>query len=196
MRLRSVICTAVGLAALGSAPAAHAGTVSIDANIVDPSQPVATFLNYADDAGEKNDLTVTYDDGHWLFHDPNAPMQTRNCTVVDEHTVDCNAGDGPVSGDPDFAGLNGVDIEMGDGDDHVSTGPLSTRVRSIVRGGTGKDMMVVASTTAFNGPYVYGQSGPDTLTGSASGDLFDGGSGNDTLVGAGGNDQLTGGRGA
>jgi hypothetical protein len=198
MRLRSVICTAVGLAVLGSAPAAHAGTVSIDSTFDEfhPSEPVATFLNYADDAAEQNDLTVTYDDGHWLFHDANAPMQTRNCTVVDEHTVDCNAGEGPVSGDPTFLGLNGVDIELGDGDDHVSTGPLSPRVRSLVRGGTGKDTIAVASTNAYIGPFVYGQSGPDTLTGSASGDAFDGGSGNDTLVGAGGDDQLTGGRGA
>src|SRR3954447_5495032 len=122
MRLRSAMCTATALAVLVFVPAAHAGTASIDANIVDPSQPVATFLNYVAAAGEQNDLTVTYHDGHWLFHDATAPMKTTNCQVIDEHTVDCNAGDGPISGNSEAAGLYGVTLDMGDGDDTVSAG--------------------------------------------------------------------------
>jgi Ca2+-binding RTX toxin-like protein len=203
MRLRTLTSIAVVLLSLLLAPAAHAGKTSIDFQFDEErGQPttVATFLNFVASPGEQNDLTVSYDGkGHWLFHDTGAPIDASNCVQVDEHTADCAAGDGPTYEESDgeiFLGLHGVMIETGDGDDHVSTGPLSSKAQSYVRGGRGNDTMTVTTTTPYFGPFVYGQAGDDVLTGSASGDDLYGGDGDDTLVGGEGGDVLVGARGA
>src|SRR3954452_13482241 len=203
MRLRTIASIAVGLLSLLLAPAAHAGKASIDFEFDQPRgepRSVAEFLNFVASPGEQNDLTITYDGkSHWIFHDAGAPLDATNCVQVDEHTADCNAGEGPTyeeAGGDIFLGLDGVTIDTGDGEDHVATGHFSTKVQANVKGGAGNDTMTVTTTTPYVGPFLHGQSGDDVLTGGASGDGLYGGAGDDTLVGGDGNDVLVVARGA
>ena len=70
--------------------------------------------------------------------------------------------------------------------------PLSSVARIVVRGGGGKDTIVINSSIPAD---VRGEAGPDVIYGGFSNDTIDGGDSYDTLDGRAGNDVLNGGDG-
>src|SRR4051794_8114586 len=114
MRLRRAICTAVGIGALGSAPAAQAAHVGFEVEQSGNGDSAATLV-YAAAPGEQNDLSAGWDGvSHWIFRENGAVTLTAGsgCQPVDPHTVDCNAGAGsPNDGGPDF-GFTGSEFDM------------------------------------------------------------------------------------
>ena len=191
------VSLAVGVA-LALAPAAHAATASIDYQVGAPrGEPVtaAAFLSYTAAPGETNDLTVSFDAGHWVFHDAGATISVNNCTKVDDHTADCAAGDGPIYDGGENLGLHGVTINLGDGDDTLIAQPLSRGIAADVRGGTGNDTLTGTGAIFNSSPRLSGGDGDDVLGSGAGDDTLEGGPGADTIDGGAGNDRLGGGAG-
>jgi Ca2+-binding RTX toxin-like protein len=153
-RRSRMLITSVAAVALAHAPAALAANIDGDA------------LRFVAEAGETNTVTIDADAADRLatgaytkvtVTDTTAPLTATNgCQSVGPHTATCTKS----------YGFTSVDIQLGDGDDAATVGPLG-------------------STGIFGGP------GNDVLTGSDGGnDLFKGGTGDDTISGRGGNDRL------
>jgi len=93
------------------------------------------------------------------------------------------------------------DDEVGDG---IDAKIYAKFTNVLVRGGNGADSVSGSlpdySRASFDGPLnvptsIYGEAGPDLLTGGRNMDYLDGGPGADALFGAAGDDQLSGGGG-
>jgi Ca2+-binding RTX toxin-like protein len=119
------------------APAASVGHV-----------PGSTQLLFLADAGESNRVTVASSPGTLTVTDPGAGtmVASGDCAVVGPGTASCPA-----------AGITGLELNGGEGDDEI------------------------ANATLVNGK-LFGQDGNDVLRGGAGADLLDGGPGLDTVA--------------
>lgn len=154
-------------------------------------------------AGERNELSVTLDQGTVILRDAAAPIVAgRGCTNAVDGSVTCSTGSLVVwaeDGDDTVtvttatsAGI--VGISGGDGDDTIAlVGPVSTgsgvgQMPRGIRGDAGDDVLSAGST----GAGLYGDGGDDTLVGGPGSDTMEGGLGDDVLSGEGGNDEIAG----
>src|SRR5207302_6080368 len=92
-----------------------------------------------------------------------------------------------------YAGLEFLKIDLGQGDDSFDILSTSASTVSAVNGNGGADTIHVIASAA--NAIVDGGDGNDTLTGSPGADTIWGGAGNDHLNGGGGADQIFGGLG-
>ncbi|MFT3786937.1 MAG: calcium-binding protein [Tepidisphaeraceae bacterium] len=93
--------------------------------------------------------------------------------------------DGGVAENPEtylYSQVTSVNIDAGDGNDTISLGKL--RVPSVIRGGTGNDLIF----GGMSSDYIRGDGGKDTIFGNDGGDRLDGGNGGDLMDGGAGRD--------
>lgn len=139
-------------------------------------------------AGESNHVAVRGDDfdsGAVLISDVVEPTvgSGLTCTVstaMGWYFASCKA-----------AGLTGVRIETGDGDDEVNVGeeiPLAGPIA--IDGGPGNDKL--RGPAGARSVAIDGGDGADAIEGGNGADVLHGGPGNDTLDGDDGNDQVHG----
>src|SRR5215211_5201102 len=110
--------------------------------------PGSTQLVFLADAGESNRVTVASSPGTLTVTDPGSAtmVASGDCAVVGPGTASCPA-----------AGITGLQLNGGDGDDEIT------------------------NATRINGK-LFGQDGNDILRGGAGADLLDGGPGLDTVA--------------
>lgn len=101
--------------------------------------------------------------------------------------VDITLGDG---NDTVFLGDGGGVVRGGNGDDEIIGGAVLPGKTIEVRGGAGRDKIVV-----YGKAKVYGDEGADDITGSDGPDEIYGGDGNDHILAFGDNDKIDGGGG-
>ena len=174
------IALAIAVLALGAAPAgaATAQITVTHSRGTHESDVINMAPGYRAAPGESNHLTVSGSAREIVLSDSGAAITPGNgCSAIDDHSVRCR----PDSlGRYDF--LDGVDVELGDGDDELTpTRPDDIGVG--VDGGPGNDTLTGDGTLS-------GGDGNDRLVGGADSDLLDGGRGNDTLDGGPGADWL------
>jgi Ca2+-binding RTX toxin-like protein len=206
MRLQMAICTAA-LAALGVAPAAHASEVSLHYHFNEYHGVAINYyanLDVSGDGAERNDVTVTYTPGEggaagaYEIRDAAAPVDAVNnvnaspaCEQVDDHTVRCGqyGGSFPQQGElGDYSGIEDVHVDLGKGADKALVGSVARE--AFVHGGAGDDTLTATGPVSRQLPYIYGDSGADTLIGSNGDDLLVGGTGSDKFEGGAGYDVL------
>lgn len=157
----------LGAVALAAPAAASAATVEVRAN---PDLQRSDEVHYVAGAGEANVVLVNYDgDAKGItITDPGATITAGAfCTAVDAHTARCL----PRGTTDATQFLAFARVELGDGDDSVST----TRPGPVPVGALVAD----------------GGSGDDHLEGGPNNDELDGGGGRDELLGGDSQDVLT-----
>jgi hypothetical protein len=163
--------------------AGTAGAAKVRVNEYDPDYstckadcaPPSYEVEFSARPGEQNVVTATRDaNGFVVLHDAGpAITTTRDCTLIDPHTVTCGPSDASLR------------VRAGDGDDEVTIADGFAKVE----GGSGNDRLI-------GGP------GSDTLVGGAGDDELHGGAGDDRLLdgvksaAVPGNDLFDGGDGA
>ncbi|MDX8152286.1 hypothetical protein SK069_11815 [Patulibacter brassicae] len=180
----------VALALAGSASPAAAAHLTTD----------GTTLVVRAAPGERNDLIVRTD----LF----APSRIEVSDLVGL-TADDGLGCEPSTAagrsyrSCPAAGLAGVRVEAGDGDDGaIVAGALPVAGPIVVDGGAGADRLrgpddAGTGVTLLGGDgddVLEGGDGPDVLRGGSGNDQLDGGRGDDQVLGEDGDDRLAGGR--
>jgi hypothetical protein len=122
-------------------------------------------------SGESNRLSVSAANGALRFEDFGVSSMTAGpgCTSAGARRVDCAS-----------AGIGGVTVELGDGDDAITS---RLALPFGVYGGLGDDRIALSA-------------GGDAVDGGAGADTIDTGSGDDALDGGGGADSLSAGPGA
>jgi Ca2+-binding RTX toxin-like protein len=133
------VLAAAYIAAIAPAPAPAASVGHV---------PGSTQLLFLADAGESNRVTVASSPGTLTVTDPGAGtmVASGDCAVVGPGTTSCPA-----------AGITGLELNGGDGDDEIT------------------------NATRVNGK-LFGEDGNDVLRGGAGADLLDGGPGLDTVA--------------
>lgn len=131
------------------------------------------FARFTADSGERNDVTVAWDQGAVQVRDAGAVLRAGpGCVAEDQQAVRCTAGK--------------VEADLGDGDDRLLALPEAS---TTVDGGEGADVLE-AAPEAF--ARFEGGPGDDLLVGGDRGNVLDGGLGADRLLGGKGGDYMTG----
>jgi hypothetical protein len=172
---------------------ASASRVSVR-EVCGPNHPCFATDAFEADPGEANRLTVTQAGGQFIFRDDRAVVTPGDgCSAVDTHQVSCIQRLSP-------SGQRQVTVDTDDGDDTVT---VDIAFRALVRGGPGRDVLIMRGSTRGT---VDGGPGRDVIKSEARrGQLLDGGAGDDRVTGGrdndviedlyGGNDVLVGGPG-
>jgi Ca2+-binding RTX toxin-like protein len=192
---RAVVAATVALGALALVPAAHATSTGLEYHFRDYHGLAIDYgseLVISGAPGERNDLTVSFEEGVYDVHDAGAPVSAgTGCEEIDSHTVSCREKALDQQGElGPYEGIESVSIDLGDGDDDLTAGGFPRNVTSMVHGRAGNDKITLDGPGYLSAPYAFGDSGDDTLIGGPGADLLVGGRGSDTLDGGAGDDIL------
>ena len=166
---------------MAAAPAAARGaevTLEVEPPIPHVEPDPAYTLAVEAGSGERNKLVVFRDGDAMVVRERGvAPLAPGDrCSAATPTEVRCAL--------PGSASHLSVFVDLGDGADALTLGPLAGVELSEVLGGSGGD--VVAGGEGAD--LLLGQSGNDWLAGLGGGDRLDGGAGNDLLEGGAGRD--------
>ena len=204
-RMRTGLLLAI-LLVLGLAPAAHAGTASIEVLPGLSPGTDAAKLTYTAAPGERNRITASRGTGARFYEatiqDDGAPVIAgTGCTALGEHAALCAVAAHVYPDGVSIETVPSIEIDAGDGDDAVTTRREPTDQTIGVDGGDGNDVLTgtgildggpgddLLTLTNLPTPQCYKVC--DVLR-----DALSGGPGDDTLHGGPGDDDLDGDGGA
>jgi Ca2+-binding RTX toxin-like protein len=184
MRGRSVVCgIACGVVLAATVPAvASAAPFGVEADEAGSVAPgISAFAQ--DDRGHQ--LTISYTNGAYVFHDPAGVRALRgSCSRVDNETVSCQD-----------IGFQELFVDAGDRGDDIALSSLPATIFSHISGNGGADLLLGSGQKdqLLGGPgrdRLNGRDGPDGLYGGPGGDVIKGGPGADTMFGGSGVDGV------
>ena len=186
MRLRVAILMAFVFVL--AAPAAHAGTVSLqhaescECDEEGGTQQTTYALRWSGDPGEANNATVSFANGVLHLADTTATVNPgTGCVSAGPNEATCAAPVTCASGnDITCSFLFELTLDGSDGDDVLSAGAMP---------GSGAVAGLDTQSVTLE---LDGGNGNDTLNGSDQDDVMKGGAGSDTLLGNAGADVIAG----